>query len=97
MFYPENLSIFKIVWKNIVKRGRPQMTQYGACALHAGLLKLHTHTHTHTLRICNTCYFSTATMVKRTPLTLHYTHIACLVILHYREECKLSGLITVLV
>jgi len=30
--------------KKIVERGRAQMTQYGACALHAGLVRLHTHT-----------------------------------------------------
>jgi len=26
IFYPKNLAIFKIVWKNIVERGRPHMT-----------------------------------------------------------------------
>jgi len=35
--------------KNMEQPERPQMTiQYGACALHAGELRLHTHTHTHT-------------------------------------------------
>jgi hypothetical protein len=38
--------------------------QYGACALHAGYLRLQTHT----LMLCNTHYFSTATMVARTRL-----------------------------
>jgi len=34
--------------KNIVQPGRPQITQYSACSLHAGYLRLHKHTHTHT-------------------------------------------------
>jgi len=25
-FVPENLAVYEIVWKNMVKRGRPQMT-----------------------------------------------------------------------
>jgi hypothetical protein len=39
-FFPENLAVYEIMWKNIVERGRPQMT--GACALHAGYLRLQT-------------------------------------------------------
>jgi hypothetical protein len=32
------------MWKNIVEQGRPQMIiQHGACALHAGYLRLKTH------------------------------------------------------
>ena len=34
----------------------------------------------HTLRICNTCCFSTATMVARTRLMLRSTYVACLVL-----------------
>jgi hypothetical protein len=35
--FTENCAVYKIMWKNIVERDRPQLTiQYGACALHAG-------------------------------------------------------------
>ena len=37
------------MWKNMMEPERPQMTiQYGACALHAGLPRLHSRTHMHT-------------------------------------------------
>ena len=39
--------------------------QYGACALHATYIG-----YKHTLRICNTCCFSTATVVPRTHLNV---------------------------
>jgi hypothetical protein len=48
---------------------RPQMTiQHGACALHAGWLRLQTHT----FRMCNSYSFSTATMVTRTHLNVTF-------------------------
>ena len=31
----ENCAVYKIMWKNMVEPGRPQMT-YGTCALHSG-------------------------------------------------------------
>jgi len=27
--FPENCAVYKIMWKNIVERGRPQMTLWG--------------------------------------------------------------------
>jgi len=37
--------IRKIMWKNMVDSDRPQMVmRYGACALHAGYLRLQTQT-----------------------------------------------------
>jgi hypothetical protein len=57
-FFFENGAVDEIMWKNIVERSRPQL-QYGACALHAGYVRLQIHT----LRLCNTHCFSTATMV----------------------------------
>ena len=36
--FSENLSVYEIMSKNLVKPEVPQMSQYGACAL--------THTHT---------------------------------------------------
>jgi len=55
----------EIMWKIIVELGRPQI-QYGACALHAGYLRLQIYT----LRLCNIHCFSTATMVERTRLNV---------------------------
>ena len=52
------------MWKNIVGRGRPQMTIWRmriACWIPKT---------TNTLRICNTYFFSTATMVARTHLSV---------------------------
>ena len=51
--------------------------QYGACALHAGYLRLQIHT----LRLCNTHCFATATLVARTRLnvTLYIHCLSCLV------------------
>jgi hypothetical protein len=36
-FFPENLAVYKIMWKNIVEPGRPQMTVWRAahCMLDA--------------------------------------------------------------
>jgi len=55
------------MWKNTVEPDRPQMTgQYGACALHAGKVRLQTHT----LRICNMYCLSTAIAVALTRLSI---------------------------
>jgi len=44
-FFLENRGVYEIMWKYIVQPDRPQMTiQYGACALHAGYLRVQTHT-----------------------------------------------------
>jgi hypothetical protein len=40
----ENCAVFEIMWKIFEEPGMPQMTIYGACALHAGYLRLETHT-----------------------------------------------------
>jgi len=47
--FSENRAVYEIMWKNVVEPDGPQTTiQCGACALHAGLLRLLI------LRICNT-------------------------------------------
>ena len=48
---------------------------YGACAMHAGYLRLQIHT----LRLCNTHCLSTATMVALTRLniTLYVSCLSC--------------------
>jgi len=67
--FPENLDIYEIRWKNIVRPGRPQKTirhMRIACCIPKA-----TNTH----RICNTYCFSTATMVARTCLIVKlYLH-----------------------
>jgi N-acetyl-gamma-glutamylphosphate reductase len=62
VFFPENCANYEAMLQNVVQPDRSHMTiQYGACALHAGCLKLK-----HTLRVSNTCCFSTATVVDVT-------------------------------
>ena len=82
--------------KNVMETECSQMTsQYGAYALHAGLLRLHafmhmhtptrpgTHMHEHACAhepISNTYYFFTATMIRKRASILRYTYIAPLII-----------------
>jgi len=66
------------MWKNIVERSRPQW-QYGACALHAGYLRLQILT----LRLCNTHCFPIATMDARALLSITlYVHCLSCYICH---------------
>ena len=66
--FAESRSIYEIMWKNTVGRDRPQMTiwrmRIACCIIKA----------TDTLRICNTYYFSTATMVSRKHLNVAFIH-----------------------
>ena len=75
---PENRAVYKKMWKNIVERGRPQMT------LHAGYLRLHTHT----LTICNTYCCSTPTMCARTRLIVTPQYISCLALISLFTKAK---------
>jgi hypothetical protein len=34
--FSENRAIFEIKWRNMVQPDKPQMTNYGTCALRAG-------------------------------------------------------------
>ena len=69
----ENHVVYETMWKNIVERGRPQITIWRmriACWIPKA-----THTHTHTLGMRNTHCFSTATIVTRTRLSVTlYAH-----------------------
>ena len=74
----ENRGFYKIIWKNYVERGRPQMTiwrMHIACCI--------TKSTKHTLTICNTYCFSTATMVawERLNVILYIHCLSCLVFL----------------
>jgi len=43
--FSENGTFYDIMWKNMVKADSPQLTiWHGACALHAGQLRLQTQT-----------------------------------------------------
>ena len=61
-------------------RGAGHRWKYGACALHAGYLRLKIHT----LMLCNTHCFSTATIFPRTRLnvTLYVHSLSCFVYKH---------------
>jgi hypothetical protein len=63
------------LWDNVEKYCRAvHGTQYGACALHAGDLRLQIHT-----QMCNTYCFSTATMIlqKRLNVALYVHCLSC--------------------
>jgi len=47
-YFSENRAVYYITWNNIQYSEAGHKWQYGACALYAGYLSLHTHTHTHT-------------------------------------------------
>jgi hypothetical protein len=64
-----------IMWKIIVESGRPQMTIW--LVRNACWIPKATHIYTHTHRLCNTHYYSTSTMVARTPLKVTLC-VACL-------------------
>ena len=80
----EYRAVYEIMWKNIVERGRRQMTIWRvriACWVTKGI---HTHTHTHTLslslwRICNTNCCAT-TMVARTHARYTYSTLRVLAV-----------------
>jgi len=75
-FFFENRVVYEITWKNLIERGRPQMTIWRLCI--ACWIPKATNTHTHWS--CNTLCFSTATMVTRTRLNVtFYVHcLSCL-------------------
>jgi hypothetical protein len=64
------------LWDNVEKYCRAGQTTDDSM-VHAHCM-LGTEGYRHTLRICNTCYFSMATVVAHT-LMLCFTYIACLV------------------
>jgi hypothetical protein len=71
-FFFENRAVCEIMWKNMVEPDRPQMTIWRmriACWIPNATV---------TLTICNTCYFSTATVFARTRLNIAlYTYVHC--------------------
>ena len=63
-----------LMWKRGKILQSRKCHRYGACALHAGYQRLQRHA-----RICNTCCFSTSTVVTRTHLnvTLYVRCLPC--------------------
>jgi len=83
-FFFENLAVCVIMWTNIVEPDRPQMTirrMRIACWIPKAI---------NTLRICNTYYFSTATMVARTLLNVTF-YLRCLSCLSVMSACGSRG------
>jgi len=73
-FFSENHAVYEIMWKNIVERGRPQMTIW-RMRIACWIPRLQIHT----LRLCNTYCSSPATMVASTPLNVTlYVYSYCL-------------------
>jgi len=66
----------------ILYSGVDHRWQYGACALHAGYLRLQTHA----LKKCNIYCFSTATVVARTRLNVTL-HVQCLFYSLFSSTC----------
>jgi hypothetical protein len=74
------------MWKNVVQPDRPRTTiQYGACALHAGQLRLQMHA-----QIYNTHCFCTATMVTHSCLIVTFAYIClfCCVVFRLTNQTK---------
>jgi len=67
----ENRNIYEILCKNIVEPGR---SQYDACLLHAGYLRLQIHTQNVII------FFFTATMVARNRQNVTIYACPCLVL-----------------
>jgi len=44
IFFFINRTVYEIMWNNTIRPDRPHMKIYGACALHAGYIRLQTHT-----------------------------------------------------
>ena len=66
--------LYNVIWKNMVQSYKPRITiQYGACALHAGYLRLQTHTQ----NVILIAFLLQNWLHERASL-LRYTHIACL-------------------
>jgi len=76
-FFFFNCAIYDIMWKKVAERGKPQMTIWLmriACWIHKA-----TNTHTEYKILIA---FPTATVVARMHASvIHYTYIACLVII----------------
>jgi hypothetical protein len=75
-FFFENRAIYEIIWKNIVDRGRPQMTVWRV--LIAGWIPKATNTYTH-LNCVLLIAFPLLKWLHERASMLRYMYIACLV------------------
>ena len=80
-FFFENCNVYEIMWKNTVEWDRPKMTIW-RMRITCWITKA---TNTYTVKLCNTCCFSTATMVAWTRLnvTLYVHGLACWIFLWF--------------
>jgi hypothetical protein len=76
----ENRAVYEIMWKNILYPVRPQMTKWRMCT--ACLIHKATNTHLQ----CARRFFSTATMVARTCLSVTF-YVHCLSCLLFKTFC----------
>jgi hypothetical protein len=63
------------MWKNLVELGKPPKGKYGAGTIDAGYQRLQTHTQ----GICNTYWFSIATLIAGTFPNVTLQYVVCLV------------------
>jgi len=71
-FFDENRAVYAVMWKNTVDPGRHEKRIWRM------LIAWCTPKSTNTLRICNTYWFSTATLVAWTRLNVTlYVHCLC--------------------
>jgi hypothetical protein len=89
-FFSENHVAFEIMWKNLLKVAGYRR-KYGALSLHTWYLRLK-----NAIRICNTDYFSTVTMVgrKRLNVTFMCTLPVLLVSLNFQFANTISLVVT---
>jgi len=74
-FFFENHSFYEIIWKNIVQPDRTQIIVWRMRIL------CWIPTAANTLRICDIYYYARQQLLHERASMLHYTYIACLVLL----------------
>jgi hypothetical protein len=84
-FFCENRVVYEIMWKNIVVRGRPQVTVW-----HMRIARLipkatHTHTHTHSQYVILIAVPLQQWLHER-PSMSRYTYIARVAVWHFCEH-----------
>ena len=77
-FLPENRAVYEIMWKNIVERGRQQMTVWRMRIVCWIPKAIYTHTHTHS-EYATPIAFTLQQWLHERASMLRYTYIACIV------------------
>jgi hypothetical protein len=99
IFFFWHFAFNEKMWKNIVERGRPQMTIWRmriACWIPA-TTNTNKHTHSHTLRLCNThCFSNCNTGCTNAPYCYLHCYLHCLswvFCLYQTACCVISSLV----